>query len=132
MRRTYNCTRSGLFCAQADDLSLGDDAQHTAHQAAPCCGGHQDERLTGPKLPFLADENHREPLFARYDGLQAGSVLDECFLSLLLGTASPGIQPWNAWVALVGWIVIGVVLFGLRRNTGLLMKPGDLRSNQQM
>jgi hypothetical protein len=38
----------------------------------------------GRNQAACAVEVGREPLFARYDGLQAGSVLDRWFLSLIL------------------------------------------------
>jgi hypothetical protein len=45
---------------------------------------------------------------------RAGDVISP--IAALPGTASPGVQPWNGWVALLGWGVIVLVGFGLTRR----------------
>jgi hypothetical protein len=62
----------------------------------------------GEVLPTVADDS----FVWRYDARGTHPI------AAMPGAPSPGIQPWNGMVALIGWIVVLLGLFGVRQMAG--------------
>ncbi len=98
-------------------------------------GDHPQDSVAWGRLTTTSPGRMRVQLIARgpqgeqvlWRGAVLPTVKDDSFvwrvthgvahpIAAMPGSPAPGIQPWNGWVVLVGWILVGGVLVRLRRT----------------